>query len=84
MAKTKSHTIRIYNNSKQLLSIQMRAPKSDFYSNEQQVRINPGQDAELPKSHVRMEQINNLKSKGFIKVLHDSEISAERDPYPNS
>jgi hypothetical protein len=84
MTKMKSHTIRVYNSGKQQLALQMRAPNSDFFSNEQQVRLSPGQDAELPKSHVRMEQINNLKARGLLKVLYDSEVAAERERALNS
>ena len=71
--------IRVYNNSKQLIQLQMRAPGGDFFTNETQVRINPGQSALLPKSHVRKDQIENLTKKGFLKILHDSEVVAERE-----
>lgn len=84
MARQKSHSLRVYNSSKQLICLQLRAPGSDFFSNEQQVRLKPGQDAELPKSHVRMEQINNLKVRGAIKVLFDSEVEQEREEALNS
>jgi hypothetical protein len=84
MARVKSHTIRVYNSGKQQLALQLRAPGSDFFSNEQQVRLNPGQDAELPKSHVRMEQITNLKVRGLLKIVYDSEVVAEREEALNS
>ena len=71
--------IRVYNSSRQLLQLQMRAPGGDFFTNESQVRINPGQEALLPKSHVRKDQITNLTKKGFIKILHDSEAVADRE-----
>lgn len=77
--KSKSHTIRIYNCSNQMIPLQIRAPNSDFYSNEQQVRIRPNQDVLLPKSHVRKDQIANLQSKRMIKVVYDSEQQAERE-----
>lgn len=75
----KSHVIRIYNNSNQLIQLQMRAPGGDFFTNESQVRINPGRDVLLPKSHVRQDQVENLTKKGFIKILHDSEVVADRE-----
>lgn len=75
----KSHVVRIYNASKQLIQLQVRAPGGDFFTNESQVRIKPGQDALLPKSHLRADQIENLTKKGFIKVLHDSEVVADRE-----
>lgn len=79
MSKQKSHVIRVYNCSRQLISLQVRTPGSDFYTNEQQVRIASNRDALLPKSHLRMEQINNLKARGLIKVVYDSEVQAERE-----
>lgn len=80
----KSHSIRVYNCGKQLLSLQVRAPKGDFFSSEQQIRLAAGQDVELPKSHVRMDQIRNLQAKGFLKVLYDSEVVEEQDQALNS
>ena len=77
--KKRSHVVRIYNSSRQMIPIQVRTPGSDFYSNEQQIRLAPGQDTLLPKSHLRAEQIQNLKARGFIKVIYDSEEQAERD-----
>ena len=71
MAKT--HVIRIYNNSKQLIQLQVRAPGSDFFTNEQQVRIQPGKDVLLPKSHLRQDQVENLQKRGFIKIVYDSQ-----------
>jgi hypothetical protein len=78
MKKNKSHVIRVYNNSRQLIQLQARPPGGNFYTNESQVRIPPGQDVLLPKTHLRQDQLENLKKKGFIKILHDSEAIAER------
>lgn len=79
MAKNKSHVVRIYNCSNQLIPLQVRAPGSDFYSNEQQVRIGPNQDVLLPKSHLREDQIKNLQSRRMIKVVYDSERNEEEE-----
>jgi hypothetical protein len=76
--KTKTHVVRVYNNSKQLIQLQLRPPGSDFYTNEIQVRINPGQDVLVPKTHLLYSQVENLKKRGFIKILHDSEVAAEQ------
>ena len=73
MAHKKSAVIRIYNCSKQMIPIQVRAPGSDFYTNEQQVRIGSGKDVTLPKSHLRMEQVENLQKRRMIQVVYDSE-----------
>lgn len=77
MAKKKSAIVRIYNRSKQMIPIQVRAPGSDFYTNEQQVRIDPGKDVALPKSHLRMDQIENLQKRRMIQVVYDSEAVGE-------
>lgn len=78
-AKQKSHVVRIYNCSSQLVALQVRPPGSDFYRNEQQVRIPPGKDALLPKSHLRSDQIENLQKKQIIKVIYDSQVNADRE-----
>ncbi len=72
-AKTKSGIIRIYNNSGQMVSLSLRAPGGDFYVAESQVRIMPKKTADLPRSHVLMDQINNLRGRGVIRVLHDDD-----------
>ena len=72
-AANKSHVIRVYNNSSQLIQLQMKPPGGDFYTNESQVRILPGKNVLLPKSHCRQDQLENLTKKGFLKILYDSE-----------
>lgn len=81
---TKSHVVTVYNCSKQLISLQVRAPGSDFYTNEQQVRIPAGRSAQLPKAYLRSDQLGNLKARGMIKIVYDSELQAERDAAFNS
>lgn len=78
MAKIKSHTLRIYNSSNQMIPLQVRAPGSDFYTNEQQVRLNPGKSVILMKSHVRMDQIENLQKRGILRVVFDSEVAQDQ------
>jgi hypothetical protein len=68
-----SGEINIYNNSAQMIPIQVRIPGGDFYTSEQQVRLNPGKNVQLPKSHVRMDQVENLQKRGIIKVLYNSD-----------
>jgi hypothetical protein len=72
MAK-KTHVVRIYNNSKQMIPLQVRTPGGDFFTSEQQVRIMPGRDVLLLKSHLRSDQIENLTKKGLVRVVYDSE-----------
>lgn len=73
--KKKSHVVRIYNNSKQMIPLQVRAPGGDFFTSEQQVRIMPGKDVLLPKTHLRVDQIENLQKKGMVRVVYDSEFA---------
>jgi hypothetical protein len=74
----KSHVIRVYNNSSQLIPLQVRSPNGDFYTSEQQVRIAPNKSVVLPKSHVRQDQIENLQKRGMIRVVYDSEITTDK------
>lgn len=74
----KSRVIRIYNCSKQMVPLQIRPPGSDFYTSEAQVRLAPGQDTLLPASHIREEQIDNLQRRRMIRVIYDSEESAQK------
>lgn len=71
--KKKRPMIRIYNCSKQMIPLQVRPPGSDFYTNEQQIRLNPGKDVSLPKSHTREDQIDNLRQKRMIQVIYDGD-----------
>jgi len=74
MAKHKTHVVRIYNDSSQMIALQVRAPGGDFFKNEQQVRLSPGQDALLPKSFLLNDQVKNLVARGMLKVTYDSEL----------
>ena len=78
MAKKKVHQINVYNNSKQLIPLQVRAPGGDFYTSEQQVRLNPGQHVLLPKNYLLLNQLENLQKKGLIRILYDSEVEANQ------
>lgn len=69
----KGETIRIYNRGQQVLSLQVGNPNGDFYLHEQQVHLSPKQSVELPKDHVRMDQINNLAARGMLSITYDSQ-----------
>lgn len=71
--KKRTHVVRIYNSSAQMIPLQVRAPGGDFFTGEQQVRVSPGKDVLLPKSHLMSDQIENLQKRGMIKVVYDSE-----------
>lgn len=81
MAKQKTAAVlRLYNNSKQVLNIQVRAPNSDFYRNESQIRLMPMKDVTLPKSHVNKEQIQNLVARRLLKITYDSDAIENQRP----
>lgn len=75
MQSTKTQTCRILNVSQQVIALQVKQPNGDFFIHEQQVRLNPGGHALLPKSHLNESQVENLKRSGMIKVTFDSEIA---------
>lgn len=67
-----SEVIRVYNCSKQTIPLQVRPVNSDFYRDEQQVRLAPGKSVLLSKKEVMESQIKNLQTKRMIKVVYDS------------
>lgn len=71
--KHKTGTIRVYNSSKQSLRLQVRPPGGDFYTSEQQVTLNPGSQISLIKSHVNMEQVQNLQKRSMLRIVYDSD-----------
>lgn len=73
--QVKSPMITLYNCSRQMIPLQVRAPGSDFYTNEQQIRLGSGKTVTLPKSHVRLEQIDNLRKRRILSVVHDDASS---------
>ena len=75
MAETKTPTCRVLNISKQMIALQVKPPKGDFFIHEQQVRLQPGQHALLPKTHLNQSQVENLKRTGQIKVTFDSDMA---------
>lgn len=71
--RARTEVIRILNRSRQMVPLQVRPPDGDFFLHEQQVFLQPGKSVLLPKDHVRMEQITNLKARGVIQTIYDSE-----------
>jgi hypothetical protein len=79
MSKSKTRVVRVYNNSKQMIPLQVRIPGSEFYTGESQVRLDPGQEALLPFNHLRADQIDNLRRRGMIKILYDSQTAEDQE-----
>lgn len=71
-ARKRTEVIRIYNKGKQVIPLQVKPPKGDFYLHEQQIHLRPGKSVLLPKEHVRMDQVTNLTAKGMLKTTFDS------------
>jgi hypothetical protein len=67
-----AESITIYNCSAQMIPLQLRKPNSEFYANEQQVRIMSGKQVTLPKSHLMMEQIESLAKQRMIRILRSA------------
>lgn len=61
-------TVRIHNISKMVLSLQIKQPGTNFYTNEQQIRLAPGEHHLVPKAYLLNDQIMNLKAKGMLTV----------------
>jgi hypothetical protein len=62
-------TVRVHNISKMTLSLQIKQPGTNFYTNEQQIRLAPGEHHLVPKAYLLSEQIANLKAKGMLTVI---------------
>jgi hypothetical protein len=75
----KTRVVRLYNNSKQMIPLQVRAPGSEFYTGETQVRLDPGKDVLLPHSHLRHDQIDNLTRRGMLRILYDSQTAEDQE-----
>lgn len=67
-----SNTVTLYNCSEQVIPLQVQTPNGDFYLGQQQIRLAPGKQVDLPASHVLDHQIVNLQARGMIKVLNKS------------
>ena len=59
----------VYNISKQMIPIQLKAPDGvDFYVGEQTVNLNKGKSSRFPLSRLREIQLDNLRKAGRIRV----------------
>jgi len=67
--------IRIYNKSKQTISLQARPPKGDFFLHEQQIRIGAGKSVTVAKDYLLESQINNLCKRQILQITYDSDVA---------
>jgi len=58
----------ITNRCKQMIPLQVRPPKGDFFFEEHQIRLNPGKTVVLPKRFLNWDQVVNCKARGDIAV----------------
>jgi len=60
--------VMITNTCRQMIPLQVKPPKGDFYYEEHQIRLNPGQSVTLPTRYLNLSQIENCKSRGNIRT----------------
>ena len=61
-------TYVITNVSRQLIPVQVRRPGGDFYKDEQQIRIKPGETVRLPAAMLLQHQLDNCKLRHELKI----------------
>jgi hypothetical protein len=71
--KADDPAITIYNNTNNIVQIQIREPGKDFYVSEQTIRIPPKKSYRARADYFNSHQLQNLKERGEIKVLMDTE-----------
>ena len=64
--------VLITNRSRQMIPLQVKPPKGDFFYEEHQVRINPGKSVTLPKRYLNWAQIENCRARGDISTIEDN------------
>jgi hypothetical protein len=70
MARNRSNDgeVMITNRGRQMIPLQVRPPKGDFYYEEHQVRLCPGRSVTLPKRYLNYAQLENCRSRGDITI----------------
>jgi hypothetical protein len=61
----------ITNRSRQMIPIQVRPPKGDFFYEEHQIRLNPGKTVTLPKRYLNQSQIENCRGRGDLAIIEE-------------
>jgi hypothetical protein len=70
MSNRKMQFVTLQNiSSNQTIGLQVKPPKGDFYLDEQQVRLSPGDSVVVPKDHLLWSQIENCKAKKQLRVI---------------
>jgi len=66
-----STDVVITNRSRQMIPLQVRPPKGDFFYEEHQVRLNPNKSVTLPKTYLNWAQIENCRGRGDISIIEE-------------
>ena len=61
----------ITNRSRQMIPLQVRPPKGDFFYEEHQIRLNPGKTVTLPKRYLNQAQIENCRGRGDLTIIEE-------------
>jgi len=61
--------VMISNCSRQMIPLQVRPPKGDFFYEEHQVRLNPGKSVTVLRRWLNMAQIENCRGRGDIAIV---------------
>ena len=62
----------ISNCSRQMIPLQVRPPKGDFFYEEHQVRLNPGKSVTVLRRWLNMAQIENCRGRGDISIIEEN------------
>lgn len=61
----------ITNRSRQMIPLQVRPPKGDFFYEEHQIRLRPGQTVTLPQRYLNQSQIENCQGRGDLTIINE-------------
>jgi len=70
MPKPDLKNVIVVNRSRQMIPLQVRRPGGDFYHEEHQIRLKPGESSSpLPKRYLNWAQIENCRGRGDILTV---------------
>ena len=64
----KSDNVTVTNISRQLISLQIKHPKGDFFRDERQARLMPGKSITVPRDHLLWPQVKNCQANRMLQV----------------
>lgn len=66
-------TIRIINQSRQMIPIQLTAEGEDFFRGQQQIQLMSGKDILIDEKYLINGQVENLRQRGLLKLIKQNE-----------